>query len=194
MHSYHNWTSIFFQSFTAYIFFLNANIGLSSSAVNVCSPARHRFLWNCRAVWKKMVSLFLFLSKKICNTLSNRCSRVKCIVLSCHILNVSSCGRRWSMTALCSFLIVIHPRMDSFVQIWAEGSREPWRNPHYCYFKWLQETRAPTHVMGFPLHVPQQQDVLNMGICLLTSTPLFFFPSWGSNTLGGWVRLELRDC
>lgn len=115
---------IFSVVYSIYIF-LNANIGLSSSAVNVSSPARHRFLWECRAVWKKMVSLFLFLSKKICNTLSNRCSIVKCIVLSCHILNVSSCGRRWSMTALRSFLIVIHPRMDSFVQIWAEGSREP---------------------------------------------------------------------
>lgn len=90
------------------------------------------------------------------------------------------------------FLNMTQPRMDSFVQIWAEGSRKPWRNPHYCYFKWLQETRAPTHVMGFPLHVPQQQDVLNMGIWLLTST-LFFFPSRGSSTLGGWVRVELRD-
>lgn len=45
----------------------------------------------------------------------------------------------------------------------------------YCYFKWLQEMRAPTHVMGFPLHEPQKQDMLYMGICLLTSTPVFFF-------------------
>lgn len=44
--------------------------------------------------------------------------------------------------------------------------------------------RAPTHVMGFPLPVPQEQDVLNMVICLLTSTPLFLFPVRGSNTLG----------
>lgn len=29
--------------------------------------------------------------------------------------------------------------------------------------------------MGFPLDVLKEQDVLNMGICLLTSTPLFIF-------------------
>lgn len=105
--------------------------------------------------------------------------------LICYtIIFMSSCTEQ--------FLNMTRPRLDSFVQIWAEGSRKPWRNPHYCYFKWLQETRAPTHVMGFPLHVPQQQDVLNMGIWLLTST-LFFFPSRGSSTLGGWVRVELRD-
>lgn len=55
--------------------------------------------------------------------------------------------------------------------------------------------RTPTHVMGFPLPVPQEQDVLNMGICLLTSTPLFFFlreetTHWGMGKSGR----ELRDC
>lgn len=72
--------------------------------------------------------------------------------------------------------IVASSAQHSIVQIWSGGSRKGrWRNPRCCYFKWLQETRAPTHVMGFPLSVPQQQDVLNMGICLppsLSPSPL----------------------
>lgn len=46
--------------------------------------------------------------------------------------------------------------------------------------------------MGFPLRVPQQQDVLNMGIWLLTSA-LFFFPVMRKQHIGGWVREALRD-
>lgn len=94
--------------------------------------------------------------------------------------------------------IVTSSAQHSIVQIWSGGSRKRrWRNPRCCYFKWLQETRAPTHVMGFPLSVPQQQDVLNMGICLFP-LPFPLIPSslsllheeailWG----GGGVRLQL---
>lgn len=76
---------------------------------------------------------------------------------------------------------LLHPAtrsaQHSIVQIWSGGSEKGrWRNPRCCCFKWLQETRAPTHVMGFPLYVPQQQDVLNMGICLLNPPPPPFSP------------------
>ena len=79
--------------------------------------------------------------------------------------------------------------------------KQRWRNARCCYFKWLQEARAPTGVMGFPLHVPQEQDALNMGICLLTYTSppffsfsfFFFFLQKEATRWGGWVRQELRD-
>lgn len=70
-----------------------------------------------------------------------------------------------------------------------------------CYFKWLQESRAPTHVMGFPLRWPTTAGWTKYGhLCVRLCVwererntlhlPFFFLPARGSNTLGGWVSLE----
>lgn len=112
---------------------------------------------------------------------------------------IDSTLKRQSIESAAQLLhIVTSSAQHSIVQIWSGGSRKRrWRNPRCCYFKWLQETRAPTHVMGFPLSVPQQPDVLNMGICLFPPPfpphPfLSLSPSRGSDSLGGgWVRLQL---
>lgn len=105
---------------------------------------------------------------------------------------IDSTLKRQSIESAAQLLhIVTSSAQHSIVQIWSGGSRKRrWRNPRCCYFKWLQETRAPTHVMGFPLSVPQQQDVLNMGICLFPPPfpphPfLSLSPSRGSDSLGG---------
>lgn len=129
---------------------------------------------NRRVTFTDMLQVFLFsvsLRTRICHNIMGLMLDSKLCCSRCHL----KCEQ---------FHVTIQTAdMDSTTQIWAGGSDKTWRSAH-CNFKWLQETRASTYVMGFPLRAPQEQEVPNMGMCLLTSTPVYSFPVKGSNTLG----------